>query len=86
MLDHSMLIVTGAINAGTVQIGERLSIITGLIGDEINTTVLREGNKLRDRKGIGKFYREQKVIAGDVVGLSEISAGTWTLRKEPPAP
>jgi hypothetical protein len=50
-------------------------------GELFCTDLLSEGNRLRERGAIARFYRDARVHAGDRVVLFEQAPNRWTLEK-----
>lgn len=83
MIRNSMLTLSAAVRAGTLKLGESLSIRTPR-GTTFETIVKRPGNRLQERRHIREFYEEEEVSAGDTVVLKEKEPGVWALSKMPP--
>jgi hypothetical protein len=50
-------------------------------GELFCTDLLRDGNRLRERGAIARFYREARVHAGDRVVLTQDASNRWKLEK-----
>lgn len=48
---------------------------------EITTTVDQQNSRLRERRLIARFYRENEVRAGDRIAWARLSDGTYSLNK-----
>ena len=81
MLNQSLLTLTDHVKRGRVRTGEELTIEAYPSAERMRTDLMVNGNKLRERGAIGRFYREAGVHAGDFVVLSEIAPNRWTLKK-----
>ena len=84
MLNQNLLTLTYHVKQGRIQAGEDMIIEAFPSGERFRTSLLTNGNKLRERGAIGRFYREAGVHADDFVVLKEESPGLWTLKKAPP--
>ncbi len=82
-LRQNLLTLTRPIQLGKIKVGERLCV-TLPDGSTFNTDVSHQGNKLRERGEIARFYRDYNVREGDYVVLEETSVGKWNLRKQMP--
>ena len=85
MINQNLLTLTPHVKAGTIRVGDRLIIVALPSGDQFQTELLVNGNKLQERGKIAKFYRDAGVRAGDVVQLTEVNPGHWQLKKRPVA-
>lgn len=81
MLNQNLLTLTDHVKRGRIKTGEEMLIETLPSGDRFRTDLMTNGNKLRERGAIGRFYREVGVQAGDFVVLREDAPGQWTLKK-----
>lgn len=73
------MVISGRLSAWSGLGVQRLE--TAPSGDVFETELLQNGNKLRERGSIGRFYREASVSEGDYVVLTETSPGNWALEK-----
>jgi len=83
MINQNLLTLTEHVKRKRIKVGETLDIEALPSGDRFQTELLSSGNKLRERGGIAKFYRDAGVQAGDFVALSETTPGHWQLKKRP---
>ncbi|MGL4399325.1 MAG: hypothetical protein ACRCXD_05625 [Luteolibacter sp.] len=83
MINQNLLTLTEHVKRGRIRTGEDLAIETYPSGERFRTDLMTNGNKVRERGAIGRFYRKAGVHAGDFVVLTEISPGRWTLKKAP---
>lgn len=81
MINQNLLTLTDAVKKGLIRVGEKMVIETQPNGTILETQLLANGNKLRERGKIGRFYREAAVQAGDTIVLRELTPGRWELRK-----
>lgn len=81
MINQNLLTLTEAINKGVVSAGEVMTIEAVPSGRKFKTDVMANGNKLRERGEIRKFYADAGVEPGDMVLLEETSPGQWKIRK-----
>lgn len=80
MLNQNLLTLTDACRQGIVHRGETFQIETLPNNGKINTTLLRAGNRLKQRGKIAAFYQAANVKPGDNVEMTEISPGSWQLK------
>jgi hypothetical protein len=78
MLNQSLLTLTKAKKLGVVSVGEKFAIETPT-GAPFETTLLRVGNRLKERGRIGAFYEDQKVEELDRIILEEVKPKHWKL-------
>lgn len=81
MINQNLLTLTDAVKKGLIRLSEKMVIETLPSGNTFETELMANGNKLRERGKIGKFYREAAVRAGDAIVLREVTPGRWQLRK-----
>ena len=81
MLNQNLLTLTTHVKRGRIKTGENLTIEAHPSGERLQTDLMTNGNKLRERGAIGRFYREAGVHEGDFVVLTEVTPGRWTLKK-----
>ncbi len=81
MLNQNLLTLTEHVKRQRIQPGEELLIEAAPSGDRFRTDLVVNGNKLRERGAIARFYREAGVSAGDFVELVETAPHQWVLRK-----
>jgi hypothetical protein len=79
-LRQNLLTLTRQVQLGKIKTGEILKIELP-DGSTFKTDIAPEGNKLRERGAIAKFYRDYDVREGNYVVLEEIIRGEWKLRK-----
>ncbi len=84
MKRQNLLTLTPHVKRGKIKAGEQLIIEALPSGEQFQTELLEQGNRLRARSEIAQFYRDAKVNEGDYVLLSEVAPGRWTLKKAPP--
>jgi hypothetical protein len=84
MIRQNLLTLTEHVKRGRIQPGETLQVEVQPSGERFRTDLVVNGNKLRERGAVGRFYREAGVQAGDFVVLTETAAHTWTLQKAAP--
>lgn len=84
MKRRNLLTLTPHVKRGKIKHGELLIIEALPSGERFQTELLEQGNRLRARGKIAKFYSDAKVDEGDYVVLSEVSPGRWILKKAPP--
>jgi len=84
MIRQNLLTLTEAVKQGKIRPAEDMIIETLPNGERFRTDLLQNGNRLRERGAIGRFYREATVKPGDYVVLNEVSAQKWTLQKAAP--
>lgn len=78
MIDQSVLALTDARTRGMVKDGERFSIELP-DGSRFETELCQQGNELRERGMIRKFYESERILDGASVILRETQQGIWTL-------
>ena len=83
MLNQNLLTLTDHVKRGRIKTGEEMLIETLPSEDRFRTDLMTNGNRLRERGAIARFYREVDVRAGDFVVLMEVAPGRWTLKKAP---
>ena len=83
MLNQNLLTLTDHVKRGRIETGEVMLIETLPSGDRFRTDLMTNGNKVRERGAIGRFYREVGIRAGDFVVMMEVAPGQWTLKKAP---
>jgi hypothetical protein len=83
MLNQNLLTLTEHVKRGRIRTGEELLFEALPSGDRFRTDLMTNGNKLRERGAIARFYREAGVRAGDFVVLTEVAPAQWTLKKAP---
>lgn len=81
MINQNLLTLTDPIRRGQLRAEEEMTIEAQPSGEKFTSVIMTQGNKLRERGAIGRFYREAKVHDGDSVTLREIRPGHWTLAK-----
>ncbi|MDB6059499.1 MAG: hypothetical protein JWO95_3343 [Verrucomicrobiales bacterium] len=81
MINQNLVTLTDAMNKGIVSAGEAMTIESLPSGRKFKTDVMANGNKLRERGEIRRFYTDARVEPGDMVLLQETSPGHWKLRK-----
>lgn len=84
MIRRQLMTLTPHVNRGKIKAGEQFIIEALPSGERFQTELLEQGNRLRERGKIGRFYKDAKVNEGDYVLLSEVALGRWTLKKAPP--
>jgi hypothetical protein len=84
MINQNLLTLTHHVKRGKIQPGENLVIETLPGGEKFQTELLSNGNKLRERGAIARFYKEAGIRAGDFAVLTEVAPQRWTLRKGTP--
>jgi hypothetical protein len=83
MIRQNLLTLTRHVKQRRIRLGEELTIEAQPSGERFRTQLLEQGNKLRERGAIARFYREAGVHPGDFVVLSETAPGRWALKKAP---
>lgn len=83
MINQNLLTLTEHVNAGRIRPGHELKIEARPSGELFCTDLLSEGNRLRERGAIARFYRDARVHAGDRVELVEGNPNRWILQKFP---
>jgi hypothetical protein len=78
MVKQNLLTLTDAKKKGLVKVGEHFSIETD-DGETFETRMVKEGNRLRERSKIARFYKHHGVDDGDRVTLQELRPGHWKL-------
>lgn len=81
MINQNLLTLTEHVKRGKIQVGEELLVETIPSEERFLTELVRNGNKLRERGGIARFYRDAGVRSGDFVVLFETKSRRWKLRK-----
>lgn len=81
-INQNLLTLTDARQRSIISVGEQFKLRLP-DGEEFETYLMQQGNKLRERGRIRQFYQQQKIQPGDFVVLEEIAAGVWKLSKEP---
>ena len=81
MIRNSMLTLTGAIRHGLAKLGDEF-LITLPNGDKFKTFLVSPGNRLKERKRIREFYKNENILPGDKAVMIETSAGEWNLKKD----
>ena len=86
MINQNLLTLTGPLKRGEIPraLGRQEFLIEAVpSGQKFRTTLMRVGNRLRERSAIAQFYKEAGVRAGDCVILYEIRPNEWRLEKAP---
>ena len=78
---QSYLSVTRALQKGAMTKPGPVTIRIPKTGAEFQTEIVRQGNLLRERAKIGKFYAAAEVAEGDYVVLIQVGPDTWELSK-----
>jgi uncharacterized protein (DUF3084 family) len=81
MINQNLLTLTEHVKAGRIRTGLEMKIEARPSGELFCTDLLSEGNRLRERGAIARFYRDARVHAGDRVVLFEQAPNRWTLEK-----
>jgi len=81
MINQNLLTLTEHVKRGIVSAGEDMIIEVIPSGERFRTELVVNGNKLRERGAIGRFYKETKVKEGDFVVLTESEPNRWKLHK-----
>jgi hypothetical protein len=81
MINQNLLTLTAHVKRGRIRTGEELLVEAQPSGERFRTDLVVNGNKLRERGAIGRFYREAGVHDGEFVVLTETAPRRWTLRK-----
>ena len=81
MINQNLLTLTDHVKRGRIRVGEEMLIEALPSGERFRTDLVVNGNKLRERGAIGRFYREAGVHDGEFVVLTETAPQRWTLRK-----
>jgi len=83
MLRQNLLTLTTHVKRGRIRVGEELTVEAYPSGERFHTDLMMNGNKLRERGAIGRFYHEAGVREGDFAVLVEVAPSRWTLKKAP---
>jgi len=83
MLRQNLLTLTTQVKRGKIKVGEELTIEAFPSGERFRTDLMMNGNKLRERGAIGRFYKDAGIREGDFVVLVEVAQSRWTLKKAP---
>jgi hypothetical protein len=81
MINQNLLTLTEHVKRGRIKAGEELLVEAAPSEDRFRTDLVGNGNKLRERGAIARFYRDAGVRAGDIVVLTETAPQRWKLRK-----
>jgi hypothetical protein len=81
MVNQNLLTLTEHVKRGRIQPGEELLVEAMPSGERFRTDLVENGNKLRERGAIARFYRDAGVRSGDYVVLVETASQRWALRK-----
>ena len=81
MINQNLITLTEHVNAGRIRPKIEIRIEAKPSGELFCTELLADGNRLRERGAIARFYRDARVRAGDRVLLAEVSGDRWTLEK-----
>ena len=81
MIKQNLLTLTEHVKRGRIRVGEDLIVEAHPSGERFRTDLVENGNRLRERGAIGRFYREAGVHDGEFVVLTETGPQRWTLRK-----
>ena len=81
MINQNLLTLTDHVKRGRIRVGEEMLIEALPSGERFRTDLVVNGNKLRERGAIGRFYREAGVHDGEFVVLTETAPQRWRLRK-----
>ena len=85
MINQNLLTLTKHVKTGAIRVGEEMLIETKPSGERFKTDLIENGNRLRERGAIGRFYRENKVTPSSFVVLREKEKnGVWTLELPQP--
>ena len=84
MIKQNLLTLTEHVKRGRIRVGEDLNVEAQPSGERFRTDLVENGNRLRERGAIGRFYREAGVHDGEFVVLTETASQRWTLRKATP--
>lgn len=84
MIKQNLLTLTDHVKRGRIRVGEDLIVETQPSGERFRTDLVENGNRLRERGAIGRFYREAGVHEGEFVVLTETAPQRWTLNKAVP--
>ena len=81
MINQNLLTLTEHVNAGRIRPGGEITIEAKPSGELFSTELLSDGNRLRERGAVARFYRDARVNAGDTVVLKQESPHRWILEK-----
>lgn len=81
MINQNLLTLTDYTKRRMIEVGESLSIQSIPSGERFETRLLANGNKLRERGAIARFYQDAGIKAGEYVTLEEIAPQQWILRR-----
>jgi hypothetical protein len=81
MINQNLLTLTDNVKRGKIRVGDIMNIEVQPSGDRFQSEVLVNGNKLKERGKIGRFYKDARVREGDYVVLCETDPGRWIMRK-----
>jgi hypothetical protein len=81
MINQNLLTLTAHVQAGRIRPGAEMRIEVRPSGELFRTDLLSNGNRLRERGAIARFYRDARVRAGDCVVLTRESPDRWILEK-----
>ena len=81
MINQNLLTLTEHVKRGRIRVGEELLVEAQPSGERFHTDLVVNGNKLRERGALGRFYRDARVHVGEFVVLTETAPQRWTLRK-----
>lgn len=81
MINQNLLTLTDHVKSGRIRVGSEMKIEARPSGELFCTDLLGDGNRLRERGAIARFYRDARVHAGDKVVLTQESPNRWTLEK-----
>jgi hypothetical protein len=81
MINQNLLTLTEHVKRGRIKAGEELLVEVAPSEERFRTELVGNGNKLRERGAIARFYRDAGVRAGDMVVLTEAAPQRWRLRK-----
>lgn len=81
MINQNLLTLTEHVNAGRIRTGCQMSIEAKPSEELFNTELLSEGNRLRERAAVARFYHDARVRAGDTIALVQHSPNRWILEK-----
>lgn len=81
MINQNLLTLTEHVKRGRIKAGEELLVEAAPSEERFRTDLVGNGNKLRERGAIARFYRDAGVRAGDMIVLTETAPQRWKLRK-----
>lgn len=81
MINQNLLTLTEHVKRGRIKAGEELLVEAEPSEERFRTDLVGNGNKLRERGAIARFYRDAGVRAGEMVVLTETAPQRWKLRK-----